>query len=124
MVVLKDSSLRRGTATTTSPNGDITIRIRIRPLPQAVIDLLLKHALCIKGFLLDRRVRIEEMDDVTETVSTEKRLSFDEFKRELETLLVAEGGEWKGILDKFTPSFRDLIVESWLLGRNELDQIS
>jgi ribosome assembly protein 1 len=103
MAVLKDSSLRRGTATITSPNGDITIRTRIRPLPPAVTDFLLKHTLCIKNFLLDRRVRIEEMDDVTETVSVEKRLSFEEFKKELEALLVAEGGEWKGILDKFSP---------------------
>lgn len=99
--MLKDSSLRRGTATITSPNGDITIRVRIRPIPQPVTDFLLKHAGCIKTFLLDRRVRIEEMDDVTETVSVEKRLSFDEFKKALETLLAAEGGEWKGILDKF-----------------------
>jgi hypothetical protein len=118
MVVLKDSSLRRGTATITSPNDDITLRIRTRPLPQLVTDFLLKHAECIKHFLLDRRVRIDEMDDVTETVSVEKRLSFDDFRKELETLLVAEGGEWKIILDRFPPSFLELIVGSWLLVPN------
>jgi ribosome assembly protein 1 len=108
MVVLKDSSLRRGTATITSPNGDITIRIRLRPLPTSVTDFLLKHTLCIKNFLLDRRVRIEEMDDVTESVSVQKRLSFDEFKKELETLLVAEGGEWRGILDQSSSTFYEV----------------
>lgn len=101
MVALKDSSLRRGTATITSLNGDVTIRMRTRPLPQAVTDFILKHAESMKHFLLDRRSRIEELDDVaTEALSVEKRISFDEFKKELEALLVVEGGEWKSVIDR------------------------
>jgi hypothetical protein len=102
MVALKDSSVRRGTATITSPNGDVTIRIRTRPLPTSVTEFLLKHAESMKHFLLDRRVRVEEdVDLTTERVQLEKRLSLNEFKIKLEEILVAEGGEWKTIIDRF-----------------------
>jgi ribosome assembly protein 1 len=108
MVALKDSSARRGTASITSPNGDVTIQIRTRPLPTSVTEFLLKHAESMKHFLLDRRARVEEdVDLTTERVQLEKRLSLNEFKIKLEEILVAEGGEWKTIIDRFvfpTPS--------------------
>jgi len=104
MVTLKDSSVRRGTATITSPNGDVTIRIRTRPLPASVTEFLLKHAESMKHFLLDRRARVEEdVDLTTERVHLEKRLSLTEFKTKLEEILVAESGEWKNIIDRFPP---------------------
>jgi hypothetical protein len=100
MTVLKDSSLRRGTATIASPSGDITIRMRTRPLPQSVRDFLLKYAESMNHFLLDRKARVEE-DVSTERISLEKRLTLDEFKKELEAILSAEGGEWKTIIDRY-----------------------
>jgi hypothetical protein len=104
MVALKDTSMRRGTATITSPNGDVTIRIRTRPLPNSVTEFLLKHSESMKHFLLDRRARVEEdVDLTTERVQLEKRLSLNEFKIKLEEILVAEGGEWKTIIDRFRP---------------------
>ena len=85
----------------TSPNGDVAIRMRTRPLPQSVIDFLLKHSESMKQLFLDRRGQIEDLDDVaTKSVSVEKRLSFEEFRKELEAILVAEGGEWKTVIDR------------------------
>ena len=113
MVTLKDSSLRRGTAVITSPNGDVTIRIRTRPLPQSITDFLLKHSESIKQLFLDRRGRIEDLDDVTiETVSVGKRLTFEEFRKELEALLVGEGGEWKSVIDRCSLFHSNLTLES------------
>lgn len=101
MAALKDSSLRRGTATITSPTGDVTIRIRTRPLPATVTSFLLKHAESMQHFLLDRRSRIEEdVDLAAERITVAERLSIVEFKKGLEEILIAEGGEWKSIIDR------------------------
>ena len=102
MVALKDSSVKRGTAVITSPIGDVTIRIRTCPLPKSVTEFLLKHAESMNHFLVDRRIRVEEEDDLaTERVTVEKRLSSSEFKKELEEILSAEGGEWNNIVDRY-----------------------
>lgn len=120
MAVLKDSSIRRGTATITSSNGDVTIRIRTRPLPKPVTEFLLKHAGCMKQFLLDRRARIEEDVELTaERLIVGKRLSLNEFKRELEALLLIEGGEWANIIDRSESSDYYLIAEFVHLVQNE-----
>ena len=101
MATLKDSSMRRGTAAITSPAGDVTIRIRTRPLPQSVTDFLARHVESMNHFLLDRKARLEDEHDMsTERISLEKRLTLDEFKKELEQILNAEGGEWKTIIDR------------------------
>jgi len=101
MAALKDSSVRRGTATVTSPSGDVTVRIRTRPLPSNVKEFLLRHAESMKQFLLDRRTRVEEVGDVaTERVTMEKILSFHDFRKALEEILANEGGEWKGLIDR------------------------
>ena len=100
MTPLKDSSMRRGTATSTSLNGDIAIRIRTRPLPKTVTEFLLKYAGSMKHFLSDRRLNTEEEEDLTERISVEKQLSIAEFKRQLEEILAAESGEWKTIVDR------------------------
>ena len=105
MVTLKDSSVRRGTAVITSPNGDVTIRIRTRPLPRSVTEFLLKHAESMNHFLLDRRTRVEEeIDLATERITMEKRLSLSEFKKELDEILSSEGGEWKNIVERYVPT--------------------
>jgi hypothetical protein len=106
MVTSKDSSVRRGTAVITSPNGDVTIRIRTRPLPKSVTEFLLKHADSMNHFLLDRRTRIEEdVDLTTERVAVEKRLSSSEFKIQLEQILSAESGEWKNLVDRYISTY-------------------
>jgi hypothetical protein len=104
MVALKDTSMRRGTATITSPSGDVTIRMRTRPLPQGVTDFLLKHAESMNHFLQDRKARVDDDADLsTERISLEKRLTLDEFKKGLEDILDIEGGEWKSIIDRCDP---------------------
>ena len=101
MVALKDSSVKRGTATVTSLNGDLIIRIRTRPLPTNVMEFLLKHVESMKHFLLDRRAGVEEeADTTTERVQHEKHLTLNEFKVKLEEILVAESGEWRNIIDR------------------------
>jgi hypothetical protein len=110
MVALKDTSMRRGTAAISSPNGDITIRVRTRPLPANVKEFLLKHAESMTHFLLDRRTRVEEdVDLATERLSLAKRLSLDEFKKELDVILAAEGGEWKSVIDRYSLC-RDILI--------------
>jgi len=99
MIALKDTSTRRGTATITTPNGDVSVRIRTRPLPKAVTEYLLKHTESMKNFLLDRRTSAEE-DLATERLTMEKTLTLAEFKKGLEEVLEAEGGEWKSIIDR------------------------
>ena len=99
MIALKDTSVRRGTVTVTTPNGDVSVRLRTRPLPKAVTDYLLKHAESMKHFLLDRKSRVEE-DLAAERITVEKTLSLSKFKKGLEEVLEAEGGEWKSIIDK------------------------
>jgi hypothetical protein len=101
MVSLKDSSVKRGTAIVTWQNGNIDIRIRTRPLPKSVTEYLMKHAHSLKHFALDRRARIEDDEDLhSQSVYMEKQLSLNEFKKALEELFAAEGGEWKGIVDR------------------------
>lgn len=106
MIALKDTSVRRGTATITSPSGDVTIRIR--PLPDTVKEFLIKHAESMKQFLLDRKTRVEEEGDVaTERVTLEKRLSFQDFRKEFQEILNAEGGDWSRIIDRhYIPPFQ------------------
>jgi hypothetical protein len=65
-----------------------------------VRDFLLKYAESMNHFLLDRKARVEE-DVSTERISLEKRLTLDEFKKELETILSVEGGEWKTIIERY-----------------------
>jgi len=102
MAPLKDPSLRRGTAIITSATGEITVRIRTRPLPESVLEFLLKHPESMKHLLLDRRTRDEEDVDLThETLSTETTLSLSEFRTELDELFATEGGEWKGMTEKY-----------------------
>ena len=101
MVALKDSTAGRGTATIMSPNGDVTIRVRTRPLPRTVTEFLLRYAESMKHFLLDRRASAEEdMELTTERVTMEKELTRTEFKKELDEICTAEGGEWKGVVDR------------------------
>src|SRR5271156_3843036 len=101
MAPLKDPSLRRGSAIVSSATGEITVRIRTRPLPENVLEFLLKHPESMKQLLLDRRTRDEEDVDLsTETLSTETSLSLAEFKTQLEELFAAEGGDWKGMTEK------------------------
>jgi ribosome assembly protein 1 len=122
MVALKDSSVRRGTAVITSPNGDVTIRIRTRPLPKSVTEFLLKHAESMKHFLLDRRTRVEEdVDLASERITNEKRLSLFEFKKELEEILSAEGGEWKHIIDRICAFGPRRVGPNILIDSTDLD---
>lgn len=101
MVALKDSTVRRGTATITSPNSDVTIRVRIRPLPRAVTEFLLRHVESMKHFFLDRRASADEdIELITERITMEKRLTRTEFRKGLDEICTAEGGEWKGVVNR------------------------
>jgi hypothetical protein len=98
MVALKDSTVRRGTGNVTSPTGEVSLRIRTRPLPNAVTEFLLKHAESTKSFV-ERKVRVEE-DLTLERISFEKQLTMEKFRSQLDEVLSSEGGEWRGIIDR------------------------
>lgn len=101
MASLKDSSIKRGTATITSPNGDITICIRTCPLPTTVTAFLNKHTESLKRFVLDRRIKVEEDEGLpSQSAFMQKQLSLSQFKKSIEELFAAEGSEWKHVVDK------------------------
>jgi len=98
MVALKDSTVRRGTGNVTSPTGEVSLRIRTRPLPKSVTEFLLKHAESMKSFV-DRKIRVEE-ELTLERITLEKLLTFQEFQTQLNRVLSSEGGEWREIIDR------------------------
>ena len=104
MVPLKDSGVSRGTVTITSHTGEVSIRIRTRPLPKAVTEFLSKYSESMK-FFVARTARIDE-DLTTERVSLEKRLSFSEFKTKLEAILSNAGNEWRTVVDRYASLMR------------------
>ncbi|EFR04669.1 elongation factor 2 [Nannizzia gypsea CBS 118893] len=97
----KNPDLPRGTVITTSGSKQLRIQIRVRPLPAAVSEFLLKHAETVKRIYGRRRhsptdtPKESDEDDTPETdtvhednadgaTSSRNTLSMEEFKKELE----------------------------------------
>lgn len=112
----KDPNLPRGTVVATTPSKQVTVRIRLRPLPSEVTQFLLKNSASIKQLYAERG-GIEEADtaasevadaagkavaDAAEGMEKSGLLKLPEFCEGLKKAF-NEGGEkevWAGVVEK------------------------
>ncbi|KAH9903654.1 P-loop containing nucleoside triphosphate hydrolase protein [Xylariomycetidae sp. FL2044] len=102
----------RGAVTGVTSSKQVSIAIRVRPLPMNVTDFLLKNAGSIKRIYSERTAQDDASEDgtrdegqkveVDEAVVEGKTLSPEELKKQLQTALESGKGRegWKGIIDK------------------------
>lgn len=118
MASQKNKDLPRGTVTGVTASNQITIRIRVRPLPRAVTEFLDKNAAAIRRLYSERRAEEEEArkaddqarsdsiaqdDDEGVTTNGTSTLSLAEFRRELQQAFQGVKGEreiWANVIDK------------------------
>ncbi|PSN65884.1 P-loop containing nucleoside triphosphate hydrolase protein [Corynespora cassiicola Philippines] len=114
----KDPNLPRGTVIGVTPSKQLSIRLRVRPLPPTVTEFLGKHASAIKRLFAERRAEEERTDTSPEGAEAEKdgmeeaeqldtghTLSAAEFKQKLtEAFREAKGQKetWSEVIDKIT----------------------
>lgn len=109
----KEANLPRGTVVATTPSKQVTVRVRVRPLPTEVTEFLLKSSASIKQLYAERRgvEESEEVDAAGKVVAdgadgTEKAnlLSLPEFCEGLKKAFdQVEGNDkevWAGIVKK------------------------
>ncbi|KAI0526309.1 P-loop containing nucleoside triphosphate hydrolase protein [Xylaria bambusicola] len=108
-----NKDLGRGVVVGVTSSKQVSITLRVRPLPQNVTNFLLKNAASVKRVYSEQQDVIEDEDgkdeiqeqekvDVDEDVVQSKVLSTEELKGKLrETLESGKGREvWRGIVDK------------------------
>ncbi|OJD15049.1 hypothetical protein AJ78_04672 [Emergomyces pasteurianus Ep9510] len=114
----KNSGLPRGTVLSVSPSKQLTVQLRIRPLPASVTGFLTKHAATIKRFYAEKKRTganetiegsnvhgdVDDQGDVSngETAAT-KILSLGEFNKELQSAFDESQDEkhiWKDIVNR------------------------
>lgn len=110
MAAPKNPDLPRGTVLAVSSSKQLTVRIRVRPLPSAVTEFLTKHAGTIKRFYSEKRARggVEqdtEADEGNEDIGDETHekltLSLEDFKKELTKLFKETKEEvWHDVIEK------------------------
>ncbi|KAL1864401.1 hypothetical protein VTK73DRAFT_5900 [Phialemonium thermophilum] len=116
-----NKELGRGVVVGVTSSKQVTVTLRVRPLPADVTDLLVKHADAVKRLYSDRTlaeggdiestsvstnnghdglVEVEAVEADTE-ISETKVLSSEELKKKLQALLETGKGRenWKGVVD-------------------------
>ncbi|OAX83835.1 hypothetical protein ACJ72_01792 [Emergomyces africanus] len=113
----KNPDLPRGTVLNVSPSNQLTIQLRIQPLPVGVTEFLTKHAATIKRFYTQKRTganaTVEEDDfhgDIdgqgdgsNGETAARKILSIKEFKKELQSAFDESQDEkhiWRDIVNR------------------------
>lgn len=116
-----DKDLGRGAVVMETASKQVSIKLRVRPLPADVTNFLLKNGDCIKRLYSDRQaketgqhpsaesgvgeVQDEDVDDDT-VVGTAGILSLEEFKAQLKQIFERlKGGErekWANVIEKIT----------------------
>ena len=116
MALSKDKSLPRGTIIGVSTSKQISVRLRVRPLPAAVTEFLEKNLAAIRRLYSERKAHedVEQLAHDSEEVPTADeadqnaiissgQLSLKEFKEQLKSAFADEKGqadEWKDVVDK------------------------
>jgi ribosome assembly protein 1 len=116
MAPQKDRNLPRGTVLVVSTSKQISVRLRVVPLPSAVIDFLKKNVAAVRRLYAEKKAKegagevTQENEDALagdesnqELVVNSGQLSLKEFKEQLESAFTEEKGqadEWKDIVDK------------------------
>ena len=110
-----NKELGRGVAQSLTSSKQVSVTVRVRPLPISVTDFLNKNSSTIHGLSSEATASKASHDEAAEAAavadededqSGEQVLSADEFKKQLQVLL--EGGSkkgaqaeaWKGVTDK------------------------
>lgn len=97
----KNPDLGRGTVLTVSPSKQLTIKLRVLPLPSEVTEFLTKNTGTVKRLQSEKRAKVEDTEKISEESSEEVEnraaeeaealesnvLSLVEFKAELRKLL-------------------------------------
>ncbi|KAB8296055.1 hypothetical protein EYC80_008863 [Monilinia laxa] len=113
-----NKELGRGTVVLSSTSKQITIRLRVRPLPVEVTEFLGKNAGAIKRLYSDRQAEEKskksgddttqestEQEEVDELLGGEKVMSLAEFKNELQKTFEGVKGQkdiWASAVDQIT----------------------
>ncbi|EGC44419.1 translocation elongation factor [Histoplasma capsulatum var. duboisii H88] len=113
----KNPDLPRGTVLSVSASKQLTIQLRIFPLPAEVIEFLTKHAATIKRFYSERRTvtnttleqndvhnDIDDQGDINNGDTAARRiLSLEEFKKELQNAFdesKVDKDMWKDVVNR------------------------
>ncbi|EEY20828.1 elongation factor 2 [Verticillium alfalfae VaMs.102] len=104
-----NKDLGRGVVVGVTSSKQVSVKLRIRPLPAKVTDFLSKNSECIKGLYTDRKVENGASEDtqadeadIDTDVAAGKTLSQDEFKEQLQAQLESGKGReaWKNTVER------------------------
>ncbi|KAJ4295020.1 Cytoplasmic GTPase/eEF2-like protein (ribosomal biogenesis) [Kalmusia sp. IMI 367209] len=118
----KDPNLPRGTVITTTVSKQVTVRLRVRPLPPSVTEFLGKNAGAIKRLFSDQRDEEETQQNANDTsadapaveqdgmeeaeqLETGHTLTQEEFRKQLEDAFKEAKGQreiWADVIEKIT----------------------
>lgn len=108
-----NKELGRGTVISTTTSKQVTIRLRVRPLPAEVTEYLSKNSTAIKRLYSDRQAAEKgedneavEQEDVDDSlVDTTNILSLPEFKKQLQAAFESVKGQrdiWSSAVEQIT----------------------
>lgn len=117
MAAPKDKDLPRGTVISVTTSKQITVRLRVRPLPTSVVEFLGKHVELLRRLYSKQKAEAEgRLEQVDADIGEDDRedagvpmgsrgdlLSMVDFKNDLSTLLAEEKGQsniWAGVADR------------------------
>ena len=116
MAPQKDKRLPRGTVLGASTSKQMSVRLRIRPLPSAVTEFLEKNVAAVRRLYSERKAEEEDEGMVHEneevvnggltdqdTVVPSGQVTLKEFKEQLESTFAEEKGqaeEWKDVVNQ------------------------
>ena len=111
----KDKNLPRGTIVGVSTSKQISVRLRVRPLPAAVIEFLEKNVAAVQRLYSERKANegsrvlaheteeaLDEVEASQDAVAASSQLTLKQFKEQLRSAFAGEEGqsdEWKGVVD-------------------------
>lgn len=107
-----NKELGQGVVVGLTSSKQVSIKLRVRPLPPGVTEFLQRNGSTIRHMYADRKIGEDANGNSDETpdkieadaagVSTGKAMSTEEFKSQLQTLLETGKGResWKNIIDK------------------------
>ncbi|CAM1510397.1 Fc.00g007320.m01.CDS01 [Cosmosporella sp. VM-42] len=105
-----NKELGRGAVVATTSSKQVTISLRVQPLPTEVTDFLVKNSDAVKLLYSDRKTRQDddESDESEEQIEADtdlaagNKLSVDDFKKELQQKLETGKGReaWKNRIDQ------------------------
>ncbi|KFY25265.1 hypothetical protein V491_01839, partial [Pseudogymnoascus sp. VKM F-3775] len=115
-----DKELGRGTVVAVTTSKQVTVKLRVRPLPKKVTEFLVKNAGAVRSLYADRKAQEQERNEDAKTddgsekddlevgagaVESTAVLSLEDFKKQLLAALDSVRSErdiWAGVIEKIT----------------------